>query len=380
MKPFKFPKLKPVKKVTVDNNSILINGKPFVPIMFSHDFDISHATAFHEKLTALGDNVHCLYSNSKFGKNTNDEIIEANIQKMKKLLKVCWDSNSYGRVVLSMPIWGFNNKSKKFNLKNIKKVVEALKDHPALFMWTLIDEPEIRKIPVEEVKRAYDLVKSIDPNHPIQTNLCNPDLFNYYSGTSDIASYDRYPYPYINLSEIYNLNKIILESVNNKKPLLCYLQTYNNTGNSLPTPEWLRAEIYLCITQGMNIFSYYSFVERNPLWKSMANSQELQSNIRKYNIELYFLTDMLNAPQVNIPEISALKDNSIHYVYKQVKGEKYFVAVNITDKVKKCEFSLPGSVQKNKIEALFERGKTVKLNNGILKETFLPYEVHIYKY
>ena len=380
MRPFEFPELKPIKKVTINNNSILVNGEPFVPIMFSHDCDSFHGTIdFQSKLTALGDNVHSLFSNYNAEKTSNDEILQANIKRMQGLLEICSKSNNYARVSLAMPSWGFELKTGKFNLENLRIVVNALKNHPALFMWDLIDEPEIRKIPAAEVKRAYDLIKSLDPNHPIRTNLCIEEFFNEYSATSDIASYDRYPYPSTLLSEIYSLNQKILSSSVNKRPLLCYLQTYNKPGIPLPSPEWLKAEIYLCITQGMNMFAYYSFLDPKP-FQSMSSSQELQSQIKKCNIELYQLTDMLNAPSVNLTEISSLKKNSIHYVYKQVKGEKYFVTVNITDTIKKCKFSLPEGVDKQNVEVLFEDGRTITPNRGILKETFLPYEVHIYKY
>jgi hypothetical protein len=378
--PFTFPKLEPVEKVTLSPGSTLVNGKPFTPVMFSHNIDISTAADFHEKLSMLGDNVRILYSDSEFGKTTEGEILNANINHMRELLEMCQKCNSYGNIVLCVPTWGLNRKSKRFHLKNIEATVRALKDHPALFMWDLIDEPDLRGIPVAEVKAAYDLIKSVDPNHPVQTNLCNPELFKNYAETSDTASYDRYPYPYVPLSEIQYLNDLILKDNNYKKALNCYLQTYNSEGNPLPPPEWLKAEIYLCVTQGMRMFSYYAFWDPKPLL-SMSDSQELQSRVREYNIELATLSGMLNAPQTAIPKIDILDDNSIHYIYRQFNGEKYFIAVNTSDKTTECQFVLPGNPSKNTIGTMFEDGRTAELNNdGVLKEKFLPYETHIFKY
>ena len=64
----------------------------------------------------------------------------------------------------------------------LKTVVSALKDHPAIWMWNLGNEPDLFAWPnsSEEgaawVKEMVGLIKSIDPNHPVTIGLHGDSL------------------------------------------------------------------------------------------------------------------------------------------------------------------------------------------------------------
>jgi len=59
----------------------------------------------------------------------------------------------------------------------LKSVVSALKDHPAIWMWNLGNEPDLFAWPNSSdegaawVKEMAGLIKSIDPNHPVTIGL-----------------------------------------------------------------------------------------------------------------------------------------------------------------------------------------------------------------
>ena len=59
----------------------------------------------------------------------------------------------------------------------LKTVVAALKDHPAIWMWNLGNEPDLFAWPNSSdegaawVKEMVGLIKSIDPNHPVTIGL-----------------------------------------------------------------------------------------------------------------------------------------------------------------------------------------------------------------
>lgn len=371
-------RLEPIKQVTWGRWYVKVNETPFVAVSMSHDMDLDRDSEFHRRLAMLGDNVHTLFVDSTFGKNSSDEIVQANIQEMKKQLDITFESNAYAQLVLSCHAWGFDTQTKKYQVDNIVKVVNALKNHPGLFAWSLCDEPDARKIPVAEIKRVYKAVKAIDPKHPIVTNLCLEKDFDTYAGTSDFASYDRYPYPWHSLSLIHSLNNKIIKSSGGNKPLRSYLQAYSSPQTAqLPPPEWLRAEIYLCITQGATIFPYYCF---HGLGKSfgMSDNGELQSSIQKFNMELQYLRNVINVPPVNM-KIEGLEGN-VSYILKCVANRYYLFAVNTDNYRKDLTFSLPFYTA-GQVEALFEDARKIKVNaKGTLNETFMPYEVHIYKY
>ena len=88
----------------------------------------------------------------------------------------------------------------------LKTVVSALKDHPGIWMWNLGNEPDLFAWPNSSdegaawVKEMVDLIKSIDPNHPVTIGLHGDGLHRdnglridkVYAQT-DIAVMHSYP-------------------------------------------------------------------------------------------------------------------------------------------------------------------------------------------
>jgi hypothetical protein len=53
----------------------------------------------------------------------------------------------------------------------IDTIVGAVKDHPALYGYYLIDEPEMRSILASDCVTAYQHIKSLDSRHPVQITM-----------------------------------------------------------------------------------------------------------------------------------------------------------------------------------------------------------------
>jgi endo-1,4-beta-mannosidase len=64
----------------------------------------------------------------------------------------------------------------------LKTVVSRLKDHPGIWLWNLGNEPDLFAWPNTSedgaawVKQMVDLIKSIDPNHPVTIGLHSAEL------------------------------------------------------------------------------------------------------------------------------------------------------------------------------------------------------------
>ena len=67
------------------------------------------------------------------------------------------------------------------NIDKIEKLVNALKDHSALYAWYLVDEPGLQGIAPDLVTNCYNAIKSLDENHPVFTS--NWQIKKYYEGT-----------------------------------------------------------------------------------------------------------------------------------------------------------------------------------------------------
>jgi len=77
-------------------------------------------------------------------------------------------------------------------LAGVREKVTALKDHPAVFAWYLLDEPDWQQVPLSKIKEMNALVRSIDKKHPIMTVFTIPKKWTPYLPYYDIVSIDPY--------------------------------------------------------------------------------------------------------------------------------------------------------------------------------------------
>ena len=149
-----------------------------------------------------------------------------------------WKAGVYSWAVLFHPAT-FDMENKRWKDAELTQTIERLKAHPGLLGWDLIDEPDGLRVPPEEVRRAFELVRRLDPIHAIWVNYCLKEKFSDYAGLSDFASYDHYPLQSRPLGLLREYNKAIREAFPDR-PLLSCVQTYAAPGMGMPTPAQLR--------------------------------------------------------------------------------------------------------------------------------------------
>ncbi|KAL9108850.1 MAG: hypothetical protein Q9227_006381 [Pyrenula ochraceoflavens] len=80
------------------------------------------------------------------------------------------------------------------NASEVTTQVSWLTPHPSLLLWYTADEPDGNTDPLNATKITYDLLKSLDPYHPVSLCLnCYNFYFNEYSSGADIIMPDVYP-------------------------------------------------------------------------------------------------------------------------------------------------------------------------------------------
>ncbi len=359
--------LEPVKKVEIDaDKNLLVNGKPFLMSFYYHN--PLDTDGLKELKIAYG--------------ATTAQVCGGNsIEALCKNVEMAWQAGMYSWAVLFHPAM-FDDKTRKWKDDALIETVNRLKNHPGLIGWDLIDEPDCDpndEAMTREVARAAEIVRKLDPNHPIWVNLCQSHKFKKYVQYSDFASYDTYPFPDMSLAVIEGNNKKILEDSENRKPLIAVLQTWAPAGNRGPAYDELKAEAYLCITQGMKSFTFYSWSDPEPQF-CMAQNPEFQSYVQNLMFEMNALRGFLFAPTPEQPVIKELLEKGIRYIYKTVDEKNYFIAVNISDSVQKYNIALPNYKAKTQVEVLFEDGRIANTGSNILNDSLAPFEVHVYKY
>ncbi|KAF2086389.1 hypothetical protein K490DRAFT_44518 [Saccharata proteae CBS 121410] len=80
------------------------------------------------------------------------------------------------------------------NLTSVSEQVNMLKDRKSLLLWYTGDEPDGQSDTLNATKDTYDLIKSLDPYHPVSLCLnCYNFYYANYSSGADIIMEDVYP-------------------------------------------------------------------------------------------------------------------------------------------------------------------------------------------
>ncbi len=153
------------------------------------------------------------------------------------------------------------------NLETTKYVVEKHKDDPRIYGWALMDEPlggGITEEKLELLDASYRAVRDIDDNHPVYLVDYSPAYIGETYKYCDVLVPDYYPLK--SVQGLYNNIALVRDLVKDKKPFMYLGRAYQNgLGGDIPTPEFMRAWMYVAYERGAAGHGYFSF--RDPLFK-----------------------------------------------------------------------------------------------------------------
>ena len=278
------PKHEPIRKSSAGpGRRRLVNGKVFDPVctsasptrgLFSH-----HQNSCKPDLTAFMRNMQEQFGQDVFSvwvwrgpkwDGRRKDFLKKAVNDCRKYLDFLQQINCYGRVYFIISA----HKKETPDLEDVRGLVRALRDHPALFEWHL-DEPEFKYSP-EFMKKVTDIIRQEDPDHLININLCDPSKFHLFAPSSDVASYDIYPFPGTSLVESRKRTQALLKAFPSA-PFDSYLQMFNFKTLEMPSFDQLRASFLLDRINGSHSLIAYSWAEDK---QCFLTDQELQSYYR----------------------------------------------------------------------------------------------------
>lgn len=352
--PFAVDAWEPVARSSVQGDRVLVNGKPFLGRMLFH-------AGANEAARSRGYNmVQC------WGGDPNP------IESIGKHLDACLEAGMYGAVAL------FNNRyflpGEEFDLEHLREAVLRYRNHPALLMWDLVDEPDASMTP-EAVEAGAKLVRELDPNHFVWVNLCRPDRATDFLASQDLWSFDVYPIPSQGLVGYLRWLGISDESLRGRKPLGTCLQTYQWDVSRLrmPNPDELRASAYLHLIHGYTWFGYYSYNDPEPSG-CLARDPELWSYTRALNGELAAFAPVILSEGDFSPVETGLDDTVCRAATKQHQGRTYLVAVNLTGEPLTVRLRVTGQ----DAELIFEEDRVIPVREGVLEDLLRPSAARVY--
>jgi hypothetical protein len=355
-------------EVTVrDDNTLLVDRKPFFPIIFLGVFPTLTADRI-AKLSEYG--INCLNGHVVFNPEENT----------RKLLDMAQQSNM--KILLSM-------RPKRGTFEDVKKyfdtVVKPVLDHPALLGYLSSDEPAWSGESQEKLLKLYNYFKKTDPYRPVWINYAPRNSIKClaeYNKSCDITGVDIYPIPDNKhsgiadktLTSIGKYTERMRKTVADRKPVWMVLQGFawghipgRRPQTRYPTHKELRFMVYDSIVHGAKGIG---------LWGTETiRKLDYWGVIFSITKEIKMLSPALITRDVKGEVILNNSSDNINFIHKKTGDGDFIFAVNDSNKSVTADFLT--KFKNRKINVCFENREIV-LSSGAFSDNFAPYAVHIY--
>jgi len=368
--------LQTVEKVSVRSDGVLlVKGKPFYPFAAYRDpRDI--LMDFRGVLDAGFNTTHSYYFEDRSSVHNGGIPIDQDIIITAQQYLQAAHENGL-KVFQGIP----RDMIKARNINAIRQYVEALKLEPALLVWYLLDEPSIRKVSPEILRKINHIVKVTDPNHPTFVVFSGKtrDL-KVYKGSYDIAGFD--PYPIRGKKGKVDVVRRIIEERKNQIsdifPVWHVVQAndYRKPENGIyyPTPDQIRCMVFLGIIAGARGTCYYwwpsstcDILKFPNVWNAI---QETNYNLR--NLE-YILTAKDSDPDVIL--IQQKGEEILPMLVRKWQDDQYAFIANPSEREIMVILQLPTGLLE--VQDLLMTNYDVYISNGLIKILLKPYGVYV---
>ncbi len=368
----------PVEVTFNEEGITLLNGKPF--------FHIGHW--WHTNRGDFGADMDFL---REAGFNV---LLMPNLTPERfQVLDLAQEHGMLGVIELPHHIYG-NTPAEKEAFKNLWiGLIRQYQKHPALFAYFGPDEAMWGGLQLEPIKEVYDIVREVDPYHPLWYNEapCGEveQLREYAIPTCDVYGIDIYPIgaPHGTLTEDRSMTAVgkhtdrSHQAVNYQKPVWMILQgmawahirpdTHTLPVDQVkdilyPTWEQTRFMTYNAIVHGATGVQYHY------LGYTVHLPDQYWKDLRQVTLELEYMSPVFTAKTVREPALKCANPE-IRFLTKQYQGKNYYLITNESPKDIRAEFS---NCPESKLNVLFEDAP-VKVANGKFSMQIPAYGVKV---
>jgi len=344
---------------------LLVDGKPFLPFLalFSRPRRMA-MEPYLESLRKLG-------SYGYNGPIRSFQAGEASLADTRRILDVAHNSG------LKVVYWhGVGNCTGADQwISALAERIDALRDHPAVLAWYMIDEPSAsrsrRMWPQEKLEKLYQATKQHDPYRPAFINY-GGDWRPENARSSDFCSLDRYPFGRLDSTEGVQLiaeqtQQMSEDAKRNGQVVAFWLQGSWGFGKVRePTPAEQVCQTYLAVIHGCRAVFYWC----TPVYPGLRDA------IRQLSKEMQMLLPALSGEDKTA---MALADTSaVHLAMFDAHGRRYLIAANTTNGPVECTFYLADRPRHaGNVEVMFEN-RTLECRQGAWHDRFPPLARHVY--
>jgi len=267
----------------------------------------------------------------------------------------------------------------------LRRLVTALRDHPALLVWESVDEPAWGKRNPDELLDGYRIVRRLDPDHPVWMNHAPrnriPTLARF-NLAADITGCDIYPVPEPQTqSDLPNKTLSVIgdeadknrAAVGDRKPIFMVLQGFawgrlQHRKGVYPTLAQQRFMAWDAVLHGASGILYWG----TP-WTPKPS--QAWADVKTIAHELHTMTPVLLADQA--PERIELdpptSESGVEYTFRALGAHRFLVLLNTRKtQARVAVRGLPPAVSSLRI--LYEN-RSVPVTNGSARFTLPGYGV-----
>lgn len=222
------------------------------------------------------------------------------------------------------------------NTKQIARDVKRVGNNPTVPAWYLWDEPDLNKLAPENYRALAEELRAQDRKRPIFLTVWSPRSYNVYVDECDIFAPN--PYPICHLDAEKNELRIVSRTIDHARatvgyqPVWAILQAFwaEPLWPRNPTPEELRAMVFLALNHGTDGIIYFSYKSGD---RPLTQHHRLFAEIKRINGQIHALRSTLLKRPVPREALddklhSTLTDAGIDYSVRRFGGATLFIAVN----------------------------------------------------
>ena len=367
----------PIERVEIRDDRIFVNGKPFFPI------GIDHAAHWHYSLPeagAQGFNMVTTHGLKEIPESYRYDIDEA------------YANGMYSVALLTNSVWA--------NMETVERIILACRDAPGLLAWGLEHEPNLLtgprpstpdieppyRMPPATFKPLYEMIRRLDPNHPIHVELAHGNLNDHqrYTVVTDIHNDMVRPVPNHPLAFVARYSDNVVEGAGGK---LSWMELQMMAlGGRNPTMAEVRCMTYMAIAHGIDGIIYKAF-HYGQWW--VTDSPGYWAQWADLTSELHLLTPYLVAPEIGgiqtgitegSKEPGALGYTALHVSLRKTEAGYFLIAVNGFNEPVTARFTVPVPESGLTTQAAVRlENRLIDVKSGVIEDAFEPYGVHLYE-
>lgn len=204
------------------------------------------------------------------------------------------------------------------------------------------------------------------------------DYFDYAQGGDILVNYT---YPVANQEPI-ELVATGIDRLNTyaawNKPVIADIEASSINGLPRPTPEQLRAEVWMALIHGAAGVQYFCH-RMEPLNETdCLDDAGTAAELARINRQILELAPALNTQSYALNPSSSNDAAPVRAVLKYLNAERYVFAVGMADGATSATFALSDLDASIDIEVIGEN-RSISATDGQFEDAFDPYAVHLYR-